>query len=130
MALLRRRPRGTARSDARAHTRRDADALGPVSGRRYACSSRPRAQRSSQARWSSKTPAVAHAQYIANGPRGRELCAGDALFDHLLRGVYRDKWFDFGISNDSRGLNTGLLRNKEGFGARAVVHDHYVLELD
>jgi len=76
-----------------------------------------------------ETPMVAHAQYIANGPRGRELCAGDALIDHLLRGVYREKWFDFGISNDARGLNPGLMRNKEGFGARAVVHDRYALEL-
>jgi len=76
-----------------------------------------------------ETPTVAHAQYIANGPRGRELGAGDALFDHLLQTVYGEKWFDFGISNDSRGLNEGLMRNKEGFGARAVVHDRYVLEL-
>jgi Acetyltransferase (GNAT) domain len=76
-----------------------------------------------------ETPTVAHAQYIANGPRGRELGAGDALFDHLLRTVYSDKWFDFGISNDSHGLNEGLMRNKEGFGARAVVHDRYALEL-
>jgi hypothetical protein len=77
-----------------------------------------------------ETPVVAHAQYIANGPRGRELCAGDALFDHLLTTVYQDKWFDFGISNERSGeLNAGLMRNKEGFGARAVVHDRYVLEL-
>jgi len=76
-----------------------------------------------------ETPMVAHAQYIANGPLGRELCAGDALFDHLLSSVYGEKWFDFGISNDARGLNTGLIRNKEGFGARAVVHDHYLLKL-
>jgi hypothetical protein len=76
-----------------------------------------------------ETPTVAHAQYIANGPRGRELRAGDALFDYLLRSVYRDKWFDFGISNDARGLNAGLMRNKEGFGARALVHDRYALDL-
>jgi Acetyltransferase (GNAT) domain len=77
-----------------------------------------------------ETPVVAHAQYIANGPRGRELGAGDALFDHLLTAVYRDKWFDFGISNEREGeLNAGLMRNKEGFGARAVVHDRYLLEL-
>ena len=77
-----------------------------------------------------ETPAVAHAQYIANGPRGRELRAGDALFDHLLTAVYPDKWFDFGISNERSGeLNEGLMRNKEGFGARAIVYDRYVLEL-
>jgi hypothetical protein len=77
-----------------------------------------------------ETPAVAHAQYIANGPRGRELRAGDALFDHLLTDVYPDKWFDFGISNEPGGdLNAGLMRNKEGFGARAIAYDRYLLEL-
>jgi hypothetical protein len=77
-----------------------------------------------------ETPVVAHAQYIAGGERGRELRAGDALFDHLL-GVYADKWFDFGTSNERGGeLNPGLIRNKEGFGARAVVYDRYLLELE
>lgn len=77
-----------------------------------------------------ETPVVAHAQYIASGDRGRELRAGDALFDHLLRVVYPDKWFDFGISNERDGaLNGGLMRNKEGYGARAVAYDRYVLEL-
>jgi hypothetical protein len=76
-----------------------------------------------------ETPTVAHAQYIAGGERGRQLRAGDALFDHLLT-VYADKWFDFGASNERGGdLNPGLIRNKEGFGARAVVYDRYLLEL-
>ena len=49
----------------------------------------------------------------------------------VLEEVYRTKpWFDFGISNERDGtLNGGLMRNKEGFGARAVVHDRYVLEI-
>ena len=77
-----------------------------------------------------ETPTVAHAQYIAVGPRGRELYALDALFDHLLSDVFHELWFDFGISNEPDGrLNEGLLRNKEGYGARALVHDRYVLEL-
>lgn len=77
-----------------------------------------------------ETPVVAHAQYIANGLRGREVGAGDALFDHLLETVYPSRWFDFGTSNERSGeLNAGLMRNKEGFGARAVLHDHYVLDL-
>ena len=77
-----------------------------------------------------ETPAVAHAQYIATGPRGRETDAGDALFAHLLEHVYADRWFDFGISNERSGeLNVGLQRYKEGFGARAVMHDRYVLDL-
>jgi hypothetical protein len=77
-----------------------------------------------------QTPTVAHAQYIAAGDRGRELFALDAVFDHLLRDVYPDVWFDFGISNERDGrLNEGLMRNKEGYGARALVHDRYVLDL-
>ena len=78
-----------------------------------------------------QTPAVAHAQYIAVGRRGRELCALDAIFHHLLVDVFEDDlWFDFGISNGRDGrLNEGLIRNKEGYGARALVHDQYVLEL-
>ncbi len=77
-----------------------------------------------------ETPRVAHAQYIAAGSRGQELGANDMVFDHLLADVYRDKCFDFGISNERSGdLNAGLMRNKEGFGARAVVHDRYLLEL-
>ena len=65
-----------------------------------------------------ETSRVAHAQYIATGTRGRDLGASDIVFDHLLAVVYRDKCFDFGISNDRSGaLNTGLMRNKEGFGA-------------
>ena len=86
-----------------------------------------RAASSSPASWSTRHRLVAHAQYIAGGPRGRELRAGDALFDHLLTAVYPDKWFDFGISNEPSGeLNAGLMRNKEGFGARAIAYDRYV----
>lgn len=78
-----------------------------------------------------ETDTVAHAQYIGASDRGRELRAGDALFDVLLREVYADKpWFDFGVSTERDGsLNTGLARNKEGFGARAVVYDRYAIAL-
>jgi hypothetical protein len=74
---------------------------------------------------------VAHVQYIASGPDGREVGALDAVFDHLLGVVYRDKpFFDFGISNEEQGrvLNVGLLEQKEGFGARPVAHDYYLVE--
>ena len=77
-----------------------------------------------------QTTTVAHAQYIATGARGRETSALDGLFDHLVREVFPGLWFDFGISNERDGaLNPGLIRNKEGYGARAVVHDRLVLEL-
>lgn len=74
---------------------------------------------------------VAHVQYIASSEAGRAIGALDALFDHLLSDVFSDKpFFDFGISNEQQGrvLNTGLLEQKEGFGARAVAHDYYVVE--
>jgi hypothetical protein len=77
-----------------------------------------------------ETPTVAHAQYIAAGVRGRELHALDVLFDHLLTAVFDRLLFDFGISNERDGqLNQGLLRNKEGYGARALMHDRYALPL-
>lgn len=79
-----------------------------------------------------ETARVAHVQYIAASRRGREQGALDHLFTSLLDGRYKDKlFFDFGISNedDGRVLNTGLIEQKEGFGGRAIVHDHYRLAL-
>jgi hypothetical protein len=78
-----------------------------------------------------ETSRVAHAQYIGASETGRQLRAGDALFDHLLGTVYADHpWFDFGISNERDGsINHGLLRNKEGFGARALVYDRWLVDL-
>jgi hypothetical protein len=79
-----------------------------------------------------ETPLVAHAQYIASTGEGRELGALDRLFSWLLDHVYAGKrYFDFGISteHDGRRLNHGLIENKESWGARAVVCDHYELSL-
>ena len=56
----------------------------------------------------------------------------DLIFKFLLTDFYIEKpYFDFGISNESEGryLNKGLIDQKEGFGARAVVHDHYLINL-
>jgi hypothetical protein len=77
-----------------------------------------------------ETEAVAHAQYIAASEEGEAAHATDAVLDHLIRERYRDKrFFDFGISNERDGsLNEGLMRNKESFGARAVVYDAYALD--
>ncbi len=75
---------------------------------------------------------VAHVQYIASTEQGRRLGALDLLFDALLTDWYRDKpYFDFGISNENAGrvLNRGLIDQKEGFGARAVAHDQYLIDL-
>jgi hypothetical protein len=75
---------------------------------------------------------VAHVQYIGATERGRELCAQDVLLDHLLRHEFTAKpWFDFGISTEQQGryLNLGLSENKESWGGRAVVYDHYELDV-
>jgi len=74
---------------------------------------------------------IVHTQYLANSEKGRELGALDVLLDYLIKEVYKDKkYFDFGISNEDQGrtLNTGLMAQKEGFGARAVAHDFYELK--
>lgn len=77
-----------------------------------------------------QSSSVAHTQYIATGQRGRELRALDKLFDYLLSEVFSRQWFDFGTSVERDGkLNAGLIRNKEGYGARAIVHDCYSIDL-
>jgi len=75
---------------------------------------------------------IVHTQYLANSEVGRETGALDLLIDYLIKDIYKNKkYFDFGISNEDAGkyLNTGLIAQKEGFGARAVVHDFYELEI-
>jgi hypothetical protein len=75
---------------------------------------------------------VAHVQYISSSPRGREIGALDLLFATLIERDYpKQAYFDFGISNESDGreLNVGLIEQKEGFGARAVTHDYYELDV-
>lgn len=81
---------------------------------------------------------VAHAQYIAASENGRKQGALDALFAWLIQqrpfavGSSRPlTYFDFGISTEQGGrqLNEGLIFQKEGFGARAVLYDEYELSL-
>jgi hypothetical protein len=79
-----------------------------------------------------ETERVARAQYIAASDRGQELGALDLLFSELLTDYYASKpFFDFGTSDekDGRCLNRGLIDQKEGFGGRAVVHDHYEIRI-
>lgn len=79
-----------------------------------------------------ETDRVAHAQYIAASPAGRELGALDLVFDHLLNDpAHTQPYFDFGGSHEDggRAINTGLIDQKEGFGARSVAHDHYRIDL-
>ncbi|MBI3607907.1 MAG: GNAT family N-acetyltransferase [Nitrospirae bacterium] len=75
---------------------------------------------------------VSHAQYIAANEHGRALGALDLLFHRLLTDEKDGRqFFDFGISNEQNGryLNRGLIEQKEGFGARAVAHDHYEIDI-
>lgn len=75
-----------------------------------------------------ETERVARSQYIAANAMGRQIGALDLVFDHLLNHVYQSKpFFDFGTSDilDGRELNPGLIEQKQGFGGRMVVQDHY-----
>lgn len=79
-----------------------------------------------------ETEMVAHTQYLANSLEGRDIGALDFLIDKIIKEKYSNKkYFDFGISNENSGLilNTGLIAQKEGFGASAVAHDFYELDL-
>ncbi len=75
---------------------------------------------------------VAHAQYMAANNDGKRKGALDLVLDYLINEYYSGKkYFDFGISteDDGRYLNTGLIENKQSFGARAIVHDFYEIVL-
>ncbi|MBS7820813.1 GNAT family N-acetyltransferase [Wohlfahrtiimonas chitiniclastica] len=78
------------------------------------------------------TDQVCHTQYLAVGEVGRRVSALDYLIDHIIQ-LYSSTchYFDFGISNENNGLylNEGLISQKEGFGARAVIHDFYELSV-
>ena len=75
---------------------------------------------------------VAHVQYSACNEAGKRTGALDLIFDWLIDYYSpKKKYFDFGISTEKEGkfLNEGLIFFKEGFGARAVVHDFYAVNL-
>lgn len=78
------------------------------------------------------TDQLAHVQYIGSTDAGRACGALDLLFWHLIQERYANlPYFDFGGCNlhDGWFLNRGLVEFKEGFGARAVMHDFYRLDL-
>lgn len=75
-----------------------------------------------------ETENVAHCQYISGIEDKNELGGIDILFDHLIKEVFKNKYFfDFGISNENKGrkLNEGLSYWKESFGANIIVQDFY-----
>ncbi|MFQ5751292.1 MAG: GNAT family N-acetyltransferase [bacterium] len=78
-----------------------------------------------------ETNKVVHAQYIASNEIGKAYGALDLVFQYLIKqSAQKRKYFDFGISNEQdTSLNIGLNEFKESFGARTVVHDHYLLQI-
>lgn len=76
---------------------------------------------------------VVHTQYMASSESGREIGALDFLLAHLIENIFASrKYFNFGISTEQGGklLNEGLIFQKEGFGARGIVHDFYKWDLN
>lgn len=79
-----------------------------------------------------ETVNVVHTQYLASNRIGRDTRALDMLIDHVIsESLNYAKIFDFGISNENNGkyLNSGLISQKESFGARAIVYDSYSVDL-
>lgn len=79
-----------------------------------------------------QTDSVIHTQYIGITDEGKEVGALDIVIDYLLQKASdKHRWFSFGVSTVDEGkvLNEGLTRNKESFGARAIVHDFYKIDL-
>ncbi len=78
------------------------------------------------------TGLVAHSQYTAATPRGKELSAVTALYHTLIEDYTPHcRYFDFGTSNEDGGreVNPGLLRQKCSYGARAVLYPTLTLDL-
>lgn len=78
------------------------------------------------------TDTVAHTQYISASPRGREVSAlVPVMFRVMDDNTGLRRYFDFGISTEDHGrlLNTGLVRQKEGYGGRSTVYTAYTIEI-
>lgn len=71
---------------------------------------------------------VVHTQYMASTEEGRALGALDYLLIQLIEEIFPNKqYLSFGISTENQGhfLNEGLIKQKEGFGGRGIIHDFY-----
>ena len=78
------------------------------------------------------TPVCFHSQYISASPEGKQTGALDLLFSVIMDNALSSRrYFDFGISTENGGeiLNSGLIRQKEGFGGRGVCYDSYLWKL-
>lgn len=79
------------------------------------------------------TDTVCHVQYIASSNEGRHLGVVDLCVQEAITQFSGNRrWFDFGISTTDHGLdlNLGLTFNKESWGGRTVVFDHYKLNFE
>jgi hypothetical protein len=74
-------------------------------------------------------PTAWHTQYLAVSDAGRALGALDFLLGSVIDEARSAgaRYLSFGTSttNAGRDLNSGLLFQKEGFGARSIVHDFW-----
>lgn len=77
-------------------------------------------------------PNLVHTQYLAVNEKGREVGVLDLLIKTLIDTYATTQYFDFGISTENNGLflNEGLIAQKEGFGARTIVHSFYELDIN
>ncbi len=76
---------------------------------------------------------VVHTQYMAANEIAKKNGALDAIVIMIInRFTGQKKWLDFGISTENHGkiLNNGLIFQKEGFGGRTVVYEHWLLKLN
>lgn len=79
------------------------------------------------------TPLVAHSQYTAAAPLGRQNKALDLLYQRLIEQAQArgQHYFDFGSSNEDHGrvLNEGLLQQKCLMGGRGVAYNTFTIDL-
>lgn len=77
---------------------------------------------------------VTHTQYLATNDEGKDAGALDALVEACIQEseARGDKYFSFGISTENGGqvLNSGLINQKESFGARGLVLDFYEMKIN
>lgn len=79
-----------------------------------------------------ETETTAHCQYISTSSFGRDIGALDLLTDYLITNIYSSKlYFNFGTSAEFNeiGINLGLHKNKESYGARTIICDTYEIGL-
>lgn len=79
------------------------------------------------------TEYVAHSQYISGAEAYNHLGGLDFLFHHLITEVFKDKnYFNFGVStaNSEGQINEGLFRWKQGFDAKPVIHNTFLIKTE